>query len=310
MGEHIIKNGYKLVISRNRTRITTYENLRIQTTNPIKENKPKKILPSIPSDYKDFNYHNRIKMRRDKIRELAYNSFQAESSVMLSLTFENEQFDLTDAHRKFKRFIQRVNSHYDNFRYLATFNRQSNGRWHYHVLCNFAPTIRNREVWELWNHGITFITYFDKQSLFPQAINYLIDNMVESAGETQGKHGYLCSGNLERNIVLKSYKDSDAEQFDEAFEKVLENKRRILYETKNHLGIIGQNVDTETGELFEYTIPDRELDPVHERAGYKSWDSIFTYVSSAARFDEKFTELEAATPKPKKFKRNKKPKET
>ena len=72
------------------------------------------------------------------------------------------------------------------------------------------------------------------------------------------------------------------------------------------MGIQGERVDEETGEIFRVTIPDREMDEMLANAGYESWDTIYTYLSSSARFDEKFTELSVATPKQKKFKRSKK----
>lgn len=310
MSETIIKQGYKLELGRKRTRVTTYENLRLHTTNPIKEEKPKKIKPSIPqlpqpSDYADYNYYNRIKSRRNKIRELAYNSFEFQNSVMITLTFDTPTHELQQAHKQFKKFIQRVNSHYDGFRYLATFNKQKNGNWHYHVLCNFKPTTKNSTVRELWKNGITHITFFDKQSMFDTAIKYLISNMEDAAEDIKGKHGYLASDNLEKNIILTSYKAEHEEEFDEAFQRILESNKKILYSTKNHLGIQGETVNEETGEMFTYTIPDRELDPVLEQAGYSSWDSIFTHLTSSARFDEKFSILRTAVPKQKKFKKTK-----
>jgi len=305
MGETIIKQGYKLELGRKRTRITTYENLRLHTTNPIKEEKPKKIKPSIPSNYADYNYYNRICKRRNKIRELAYNSFEYQNAIMITLTFDTPTHELQQAHKQFKKFIQRVNSHYDGFRYLATFSKQKNGNWHYHVLCNFKPTTKNSTIRELWKNGITYITYFDKQSRYDTAIKYLISNMEDAAGDIKGKHGYLASDNLEKNIVLTSYKAEHEKEFDEAFQRVLNNNRKILYSTKNHLGIQGENVNEETGELFTYTIPDRELDPALEQAGYFSWDSVFTHLSSSARFEEKFSILQTAVPKQKKFKRTK-----
>ncbi|MBO5337526.1 MAG: hypothetical protein J6A94_10405 [Lachnospiraceae bacterium] len=307
MGEHIIPQGYKLVIGRRRTRVVTYENLRIQTTHPIKEDKPKKIKPSIPSDYAAYNYYNRIKQRRDTIRELAYNNFEHVYSILITLTFDTtSQKDFTiidNAHAAFKTFIQRVNHHYTNFRYLATFNRQRNGNWHYHVLCNFPQSTKNKTIKELWGNGITYITYLETQSEFDTGVRYLISNMAEAANDTKGKHGYLASKNLERNIVLTSYKASDINEFDEAFVRIMENNRKILYSTHNHLGVQGETVNEETGEVANFTIPDQELNPALEQAGYKSWDSTFTYLSSAARFEEKFTDILPATPRPKKFKR-------
>lgn len=307
MGEEFIKQGYKIEIGRRRTRVVTYENLRIQTTHPIKEQKPKKILPSIPSDYAGFNYYNRIKKRRNTIRELAYNNFEFDKSVLLSLTFDGsagtDYVILENAHREFKKFIQRINSHYNNFKYLSTFNRQRNGNWHYHVLCNFPASISNTTITDLWGKGYTYITRFNQSTRFDVGVQYLIDNMEESAEDTKGKHGYLSSSNLERNIILTSYKVEHEKEFDEVFARIEESNRSILYSTKNHLGIQGETINEETGEIGTFTIPDRELDPMLEDAGYTSWDSIFTYVSSDARFTEKFSAIEVATPKPKKFKR-------
>lgn len=308
MSETIIKQGYKLELGRKRTRITTYENLRLHTVKPTKtakKEKKKEIKSSVPSAYADYNYYNRIKSRRNKIRELAYNSFEYKSAVMITLTFDTPTRELQQAHKKFKQFIQRVNSHYDGFRYLATFSKQKNGSWHYHVLCNFKPTTKNSTIRDLWKNGITYITVLDKSAMFDTAIKYLIDNMEEAAGDIKGKHGYLASDNLEKNIILTSYKAEHEKEFDEAFQRVLESKRSILYSTKNHLGIQGETVNEETGEMFTYTIPDRELDPVLEQAGYSSWDSVFTHLSSSARFDEKFSVLQTAVPKQKKSKKAK-----
>ena len=125
--EAIIKNGYKLTIGRKRTRITTYENLRLQTTKS--KDKPKNPEQSNPSSYSDHNYYNRQRQRRETVKELAYNSFEYLNATMLTLTFNRPMTDLTEAHDIFHRFIKRVNDHYDNFRYLTTFSRQTNGNW-------------------------------------------------------------------------------------------------------------------------------------------------------------------------------------
>ncbi len=303
--ETIIPNGYKITIGRNRTRITTYENLRLQTTHPLDEEKPKKLKPSIPSDYADHNYYNRQRQRRETVKELAYNSFEYLNATMLTLTFDRPMTDLTEAHKIFYRFIKRVNDHYDNFRYLATFSRQTNGNWHYHVLTNFPATTKNSTLSELWQNGITYISVFDKQSKFTTAIDYLIANMASSSADTKGKHGYLASKNLERNITITSYKKSDAEQFDNIFPQIQKSHNKILYETKNHLGIKGTNVNEETGEIHEFHIPNQELDAMLENAGYENWETTFTHLTSSARFDEQFSILVPATPKIKKYKRKK-----
>ena len=62
-------------------------------------------------------------------------------------------------------------------------------------------------------------------------------------------------------------------------------------------------VNEETGEIFEITIPDKELNKTLEDAGYESWDTVYTHLSSSADFSDKFAELKPATLRPKKFKR-------
>lgn len=309
MGTEMIKNGYKFKIGRHRTHITTYENMQLQTTQPIKKDKPKKIKPSIPSQYKDFNYYNRMKQRRKALKELCYNNFDTTNVTMLTLTFDstlNTEKSFTDiqtAHYEFKKFIQRVNDHYDNFKYAATFSRQTNGNWHYHVLCNFSHHMKNEEVGHLWKNGITYITYVDTNSLFGTVVEYLIKNMNDVSGELNGKRGYLCAKSMERDIVITSWRAEHDKEFGEAFEKVSNSARKILYESKNHLGIRGKRINEETGEEFVVTIPDMELNPLLEQAGYESWDTVYTHLASHADFSDKFSPLVTATLKHKKFKR-------
>lgn len=311
MGTEIIKNAYKIKIGRHRTQVTTYENMRLQTTQPIKEEKPKKIKPSIPSNYAALNYHNRMKQRRKALKELCYNNFAMTKVSMVTLTFDSAAHntgksftDLATAHNEFKKFIQRVNDHYDNFMYAATFSRQTNGNWHYHMLCNFDHQMKNEDIRHLWKNGITHITYIDTTTLFRTEVEYLISNMNEVSGELNGKHGYLYSKSMEKDIEITSWRSEHEKDFTEAFERVNNSSRKILYETKTHLGIMGKQINEGTGEEFEVTIPDMEINPLLEQAGYESWDTTYTHLSSHADFSDKFSPLVNATPRQKKFKRD------
>ncbi len=304
-GEEYIENGYKIKIGRKRTRVTTYENMQLHTTKPIKSDKQKKIKPTIPSDYAGFNYHNRMKYRRSVIREICYNSFDVSNVVMLTLTYDSTKLDssvcsdLEQSHYQFKKFIQRVCTHYDNFRYLATFNRQANGNWHYHVMCNFLKDIDKNIIQDLWKNGFTYVTEVKSMEGYRTAIQYLIDNMNEASGELKGKKGFLCSKNCRRDIVIDSWHADQADKFAEAFKRVESTYRKILYETRNHLGVKGQAVDEQTGEVSEYHIPDRELTTALEQAGYESWDTVYTYLTSSADFSDWFAPLLPATEKVK-----------
>lgn len=311
MAVTFVQNGYKLKISRHRTHITTYEDMKLQTTAPIKKDKLKKIKPSIPSDYADYNYYARKKNRRRVVKEIIYNNFALPNVVMITLTFdqknnqENQSFtDLSKAHYEFKKFIQRVNSHYDNFRYIATFNRQSNGNWHYHLFCNFMPNIPNKVITHIWNRGLTYITYIKSQAEYKQCMDYLIQNMDQAASELNGKRGYLAPKDIERDKVIKSWNEQNAEVFNEAFERVENAPRKILYETKNHIGVKGKSVDETTGEIIDFHLEDRALTPTLEQAGYESWDTIYTHLTSSADFSDFFSELKPATLKQKKWKQH------
>lgn len=313
MGTENIKNAYKITISRKRTRVTTYENLQLQTTQPIKSDKPKKIKPSIPSNYAEFNYYNRCKKRKETIKEICENNFDIPNVVMITLTFDqanNKELDFTNiniAHNEFKKFMQRMNDHFKDYKYIATFSRQTNGNWHYHIFCNLNESIKNKTIKTIWGMGITYISYIESNSRMKTMVQYLVNNMSESVEDLKGKRGYLTSKGVERNIVVTSYRTEHEAVFVEAFEKVSNCGRTVLYETKHPLGIIGEQVDEETGEIFTVKIPNRELTPGLQEAGYEHWDTVYTHLKSSAKFEDKFSELKPATPRPKKFKRTVKP---
>lgn len=312
MDNREIVSGFKIKIGRRRTTFTTCENMVLQATKPIKADKEPKLKPSIPSNYAEFNYYNRNKQRRRRVKEMCFNNFNPPEVVMLSLTFDPEKFpknSLTDiefTNREFKKFIQRVNNHYENFRYVATYSRQSNGNWHYHMMCNFTSSITNEEVSTiLWKNGLTYITYIKDQELFRTAIDYLISNLNDSTDDKRGKHGYLKSKNIEQDIIIKSWRVEDKEIFDEIYEKIMQSSAKELYETSNNIGVQGEQVNFETGEILPIHLPNLELTDTMKMAGYTSWDSVYTYFSSEARFEEMFNKLFPATPRKKKFKRAK-----
>ena len=138
---------------------------------------------------------------------------------MLTLTFDGrlqpeKQFsDIKTTHKEFKKFVQRVNDHYDNFRYVATFSRQKNGNWHYHMICNFPITIAPGEVRKLWKNGSFYITQIETNDEMETVIKYVISNMNESTAEMHGNHGYLCSKAIERDKVITSWREEQEAEY-------------------------------------------------------------------------------------------------
>lgn len=301
MGVQVI-DGIKIKIGLRRTHVTTYEDLRLRRPEPVKGNKTSKKENISPSDYNELNYCNRMKIRRNTIKELVYNNFSTKFAVMMTLTFDpqNEKvdpMDLNEVRKEFKKFIQRMNDHYIEFTYVSTHSRQNNGDWHFHVICNLLLDTPANEIMKIWKNGIVNILPLDNELILKNSMNYLIYNMEQSAPELKGRYGYFCSKNLQRDIVLKSWDDKQAEEFNAAFEMVKKAKNEILYGAKHTIGIKGQDINPKTGELFEVKILGAELDPVTEKAGYENWDSTFTHLTSSADFSYKFKYLRPALPK-------------
>lgn len=123
-----------------------------------------------------------------------------------------EQFqDLKQCNTEFKKFIQRINYYYENFRYVAVMAKQRNGNWHYHMFCNL-PFIDYTELLELWRNGGVYISKADKDS-FEIQWKYMLKNMSEDkAPNLEGENGYLASRGLKRNMVYRSWQKDEVAQ--------------------------------------------------------------------------------------------------
>lgn len=302
MAEQFIENAYKIILGKNRTRIVAYENLRIQKNEAIPK-MTKEEQQTYSSKYIWYNYKKRLRTRRETLREIAYNNFNQNMSTMITLTFEpKEGVDFTNlqvAHREFKKFIQRMMSHYDNFNYAATFSRQKKGNWHYHILSNLLPETKSKDIEKVWRNGGVYITAIEKKELFDRCVQYLVDNMSDAADYTRGQKGYLTSKNMVRNLVLKSYVEEDFEKFQKVFEEIRKQPYRILYSTEKHLGIQLQVKDEKSEENYILTETHAYLTPELEKMGYEDWKTIYTYLNSPVHFKDLFKPILPATPKPK-----------
>ncbi|MDD4752923.1 MAG: hypothetical protein PHT78_06690 [Desulfitobacteriaceae bacterium] len=121
--------------------------------------------------------------------------------------------DLSACHAEFKKFIQRMNYRYDNFKYVAVFSKQANtGVWHYHMICNLK-FIRFDELKEIWGLGSTYIRSMKSKGAMYKTINYCIKNMVAYSDNLKGEKGYLASRSLNRSIVLRSWEGAEQRDF-------------------------------------------------------------------------------------------------
>lgn len=294
-------DGIKVIISRNKTIVVDVNNLVIPDGSRANQLKFSGIGEG---KYAEYNYGKRIKHRAKKIRELCNNSFDAENCMFVTLTFDanlspDKDFtNLTTAHEEFKKFIKRVNERYSDFKYIATFSKQLNcNRWHYHLICNFDDSVTTRDIRLLWENGYVSKSEITTYLSFKNHVNYLIKNARESAGELRGRKGYLTSKNVERDIIIRSWRPEQAEDFEEVAGDIMGNGVCLLYKFCKEYNEMPPKDD---GTLTDEEKVER-INAYEERKRFYNENApSYTYFSATTKYPNEFEPLVLATPKPKK----------
>lgn len=225
----------KIILGAKRTRVIAYDGLEIQ---PPFKNKGTTSLNSAkrngPSPFAELNYARRLKERKENFYAIVYNNFQSSHSVMITLTFSPQNLvycDLGRAHVEFVKFIKRLNWHYKGFKYIASFSRQKNGNWHYHMICNI--TDMDQKQWmKVWKLGLVWVSYIPDDGVLRKKAIYCVKNMLESASDDlHAEKGYLCSHDLNRNLVFRSWNPKEAEECWKLFDQIKEKPKKELYTT-------------------------------------------------------------------------------
>lgn len=161
--------------------------------------------------------------------------------------------DLPACHAEFKKFIQRMNYRYDNFKYVAVYSRQGmTGVWHYHMICNLRY-IPIGELNDIWGLGVSYIKSVRRTGAMYKTINYCIRNMLAYADELKGEKGYLNSRGLNRNIVLRSWIGAEQNDFQackDSLDKQRKNGLECSYKRVTEHRYIGKRV-SEDGIFVE-----------------------------------------------------------
>lgn len=296
---------FKLIIGARRVRVMVYEDGVMKY--PREPHSPSSTLPG-GSNYAEANYKGRIKERRDSVASLIYNNFAPPDASIIALTFDpklaKDATNLDYAHSEFKKFIQRMNYYFDNFKYVAVFNRQGNGNWHYHVISNINCSCTSKEINSIWGQGRTWVNFIETDRQLCQQVNYCLKNMQEASKEDLRKEkGYLCSKGLQREIIFKSWEESElAERCNQLFDEIRNAPHKLLYQTKFERGVKRAVNDINSG-LTEYQKIGgenaREVIDDCCRKGYEPWETVYYYLESSKRFPELFHPLPAATKKKK-----------
>ena len=236
-----VKNIRKYSIGRNGITQMDMKNV------PIPANSGFRRDDGSPGAYSEENYRRRIKDREKAIKEKCRNSFTPNTAVHIVLTFDKKKCegidvtDLSQSHNLFHLFVKRVNRLYDGFCYVATFARQENNNWHYHLMCNLPARGKDyiQEVDRIWQYGIVDVIIIKTYKHFDNCVKYLKKNMKEAEKELNGERGYLSSRNAKRNIVISSARAKDEATFPQFDAKAHRLEMKTIYSVRNRrVGII------------------------------------------------------------------------
>ncbi len=295
----------KIEIGARRTNVVVYEDVAYGIPKETMYRQPKILTEEEKQKRKEAfqanNYYNRLKARRDTVKELVYNNFAVPNVSLVTLTFDDSKrggkdyTDLAQVHREFKNFMLRMNRRYTGLKYVTVFSRQKNGNWHYHMLCNLDNETSSHEIEAVWKLGFVWIDYIKDYGELHEKTSYCIRNMQDiGLTELQGEKGYLCSKNLQRNIVLRTWREDELAECQEVFKDLRSKPSKLLYTASKVQGVKVDVADTETGEILTYYDDEKEINEALKKYGYTPWVSRFHHVSSSARYPERFHLLPTA----------------
>lgn len=158
----------KIIVSKNLVELIRFEK-------PVVLGQPKykKRLDKNLDDYPKLKAQKEVEKARRKeeykrrsaimainnIKRIVDCNFTSKRSKFITLTFNNENnFDIRDlsqTHKEFKKFIQRLKRFYPKLKYVSVPEFQDkNGRGavHYHMICNIPYTPKEK-VAEIWRYG-------------------------------------------------------------------------------------------------------------------------------------------------------------
>lgn len=201
------------------------------------------------------NYIQRMKKRRDTIRELIENNFEAGESKHIVLTFSDKALETYASSREcnaaFKSFIKKLKYRYIGFKYVAVIEIQkanARGKYHYHMVCNL-PYVEHEKLLNLWGNGSVWI----KENYDIEGIaGYVTKEMWKLNDlELRNEKAYLCSKGLKRNIEVRSWNQEEAELYKETAEKLKDVKGILDHKIENkYAGIIEYKKYKVKSDLF------------------------------------------------------------
>lgn len=183
--------------------------------------------------YESYLKVNEIENMPYVINEIFFNNSQLEIMDNDGEVINQKYKDLKTCNKEFKKFIQRMNYRYTDFKYVAVMGRQDNGKWHYHMVCNIT-FIEFDKLKQIWGLGSCYVQAIRCTSQLNKVINYAKKNMNNSSLDLKGEKGYLASKGLNRNIVLRSWVESEQKEFNIQKQRLEQVKSKVKY-TESHI---------------------------------------------------------------------------
>ena len=191
----------KAIISGKQIEIYEYKESVIYGYSDIK--KGSKGRQSIASDEdKEINREKVFKRARTNLRRLINCNIESDSKF-LTLTFKDNITDLDFANNEFKKFIKRLNYHFNiKTKYSCVVEFQKRGAIHYHVvLYNLNGKVNLDKLSEIWGNGFIKL---NKINGIDNVGAYVCKYMTKTDDKRlEGRKMYFNSRNLNKPTEIK-----------------------------------------------------------------------------------------------------------
>lgn len=193
----------KAIIAGNQIEIYEYKESVIYGYTDIK--KCSKGRQSIASDEdKEINREKVFKRARTNLRRLINCNIEVDSKF-LTLTFRDNVTDLDFANNEFKKFIKRLNYHFNiKLKYSCVIEFQKRGAIHYHViLYNLNGKVDLNKLSDIWGHGFIKL---NKINGIDNVGAYICKYMTKTDDKRlEGRKMYFNSRNLTKPTEIKDF---------------------------------------------------------------------------------------------------------
>lgn len=191
----------KVIISGNQIEIYEYEEAVLYGYKDIKKGSKGRQAVANDED-KEINREKVFKRARTNLRRLI-NSNVEDDSKFLTLTFKDNITDLDFANNEFKKFIKRLNYHFDiKVKYSCVIEFQKRGAIHYHcILYNLNGKVDLKKLNDIWGHGFIKL---NKIKGVDNVGAYICKYMTKTDDKRlEGRKMYFNSRNLNKPTEIK-----------------------------------------------------------------------------------------------------------